>query len=114
MIFLIALTSLLCALQGALPATAPAAGRIKVNGSLELRETYDSNVFLERHGTLDDFITTIVPALNLAYRGNRINIDTETSATFFLYGENTELNDQFFNQREADGLSGDQIDFPGL
>lgn len=96
---LLGFTSLLCAIQGFLPAAAWAGGRIKVDGSLELRETYDSNVFLERHGMLDDFVTTIVPALNLSYRGTRINIDTETSATFFLYGENPELNDQFFNQR---------------
>jgi len=99
LISLIALTSLLSALQGILPTAAPAAGRLKVNGSLELRETYDTNVFLLRRGMVDDFITTIHPALNFSYRGNRINFDAENSAIFFLYGGNSELDDQFFDQR---------------
>ncbi|MFQ5457821.1 MAG: outer membrane beta-barrel protein [Myxococcota bacterium] len=81
------------------PPGARAAGRVKISGGLDLRETYQTNVFLERHGMADDFFSTISPALNLSYRGDRLNFDAESGATFFLYGRNSDLNDQFYNQR---------------
>jgi len=95
---LILFASLLWSMTALVPPEA-AAGRIKINGSFELRESYDNNAFLQRRGKVADFFTTIAPLVNMSYRGNRLDFDAESGASFFIYGRNEDLNGQFFHER---------------
>ncbi len=91
-------TALLWGTTALSPAGAQA-GRVQVNGSFELRETYDNNAYLERRGKVGDFFTTMAPLVTLSYRGNRTDFDSESGASFFVYGKNEDLNGQFFHER---------------
>ncbi len=93
------LALVLAVLLAALAPASPADGRVRVNASFELRETYDNNAFLLRRSKVDDFITTISPTISASYRGPRLEIDLESGASFYVYGQNDSLNDQFFHQR---------------
>jgi hypothetical protein len=77
----------------------PAEGRVRVNASFDLRETYDNNAFLFRRSRVEDFITNISPMISASYRGPRLAIDLESGASFYIYGRNENLDDQFFHQR---------------
>jgi len=93
---LISVIAIICAI---IPWGAAIAGRVHVGGTFDIRGTYDNNIFLEKRDKTGTFFTTIEPALNLSYRGPRLDIDAESGATFFIYPSYEDLSDQFFNQR---------------
>ncbi len=76
-----------------------AAGRFRLHGGAELRQSYDDNVFLLSEDAQGAFYTTMAPILSVAYRGPRVQADAESGATLFLYGADPELNENFWHER---------------
>ena len=90
---------LIAASLAAGPGSARAGGRFRLHGGLDLRESYDSNVFLLPTDTKQSFYTTVAPVLTVAYRGSRVQADAESGATLFLYGADPELNENFWHEK---------------
>lgn len=81
------------------PGLARAGGRFRLHGGIELRESYDNNVFLLPTDTKQAFYSTLAPVLTVAYRGSRVQADAESGATVFLYGTDPELNKNFWHEK---------------
>jgi len=86
-----------CAAIG--PPPAQAGGRVRLHGALDLRETYDTNVFLLPGGEKGAWYSTVSPILTLAYRGPRVQVDVESGGNVFFYPTETELNEHFWHEK---------------
>ncbi len=74
---------------------------MKLDASLALKEEYNDNIFITPSNKLDDFITTVSPALAFSDIAERSGIMLFGRLDGIYYAENDELNDidQFFNTR---------------
>ena len=61
--------------------------------SILLREAYDDNIYLTADNEKDDFITTVIPRINLGYQGNRLDLSLDYGAAFSFYAKNSRENE---------------------
>ena len=74
----------------------------KLLTSIDLRQEYNNNIFYTRTDETDDFITSVLPALNLTYATEILNLSALAGWDASLYWDNT--NQNRINQRY--GLEG--------
>jgi hypothetical protein len=65
----------------------------KLTPSIGAREEYNDNIFFDNSHEKDDFITTILPALELSERTERFNLMLATAVSPYFYAKNSDLND---------------------
>jgi len=65
--------------------------------SLEIRGEYDDNVLFTRTNEIDDYLTTIGPALTLDYATELLNLESKIAVGFLRYADEKDLNTE--NQR---------------
>ncbi|UCH21531.1 MAG: hypothetical protein JSU83_24050 [Deltaproteobacteria bacterium] len=75
--------------------------QIKLDVSLALQEEYNDNIFVSETDAIDDFITTVSPALAFSQKSERSNTGLLGRLDGIYYADNDELNDidQNFNAR---------------
>jgi hypothetical protein len=79
------------------------AQQVRIVPSISVREIYDSNVFYASNNSLptgidkDDFITMIVPQINLSQTNSLINTNLSVGALIQKFAKNSELDNVGFN-----------------
>ncbi|MBI4847311.1 MAG: TIGR03016 family PEP-CTERM system-associated outer membrane protein [Nitrospirae bacterium] len=73
-----------------------------VTPSVSLRGEYDDNIFLEQEDQNSDFITTIIPAIALAYSpGKMLSVNIDYSLNFMYYSRYNEYSDKNLKDIQA-------------
>lgn len=70
------------------------AGQVSLSPSLEIKGEYNDNVLFWRTDEIDDFITTITPALTLVYNTELFNIDAGAIIDFLRYHDERDLDEE--------------------
>lgn len=72
------------------------AGGFKVKPTLDLEERYDDNIYSDNSNEIEDFITTISPAIELESNWNRHQLNAYANGEFVKYkDENSEDQDNY-------------------
>ncbi len=73
----------------------------KLIPSIGIKEEYNDNLFFTEKDKKDDFITTILPGLELINRTERLDLNLSARLGGLIYAKNEDLNflDQFYNGR---------------
>lgn len=69
------------------------ADNFNVTPSLSVREEYNDNIFFEYSDTVDDFITTVSPGLELTQRTEQMDLTLAGTVSQLFYADNSELNE---------------------
>ena len=64
-----------------------------ITPSISIREEYNDNIYLTPDNEEDAFITTIIPALNLAYEAKVFTLSLDYSLHFKFYSNDSDLNE---------------------
>lgn len=67
--------------------------------TVNLKETYTDNVFLESDNERDDFITEITPGIRISGKGRYLQLDLDYQYQSLFYADDSSLNDEFHQLR---------------
>jgi hypothetical protein len=71
-----------------------------VTPSISIREEYNDNIFLTSSDEESDFITTINPAINFAYRTRIITLSLDYGLDFKFYAHNSDQNETSLSETQ--------------
>jgi hypothetical protein len=89
----------------------PVFGRVNVETRLQVREEYDSNIYLEPKDEQSDLISILVPGIKLGLDSKMLKADLDYSLEFRVYRDNTQNNQT--SLRDAQRILGDATILPG-
>jgi hypothetical protein len=79
--------------------------KFSVTPSISIREEYNDNIFLTSSDEESDFITTINPSINFAYRTRIITLSLDYGLNFEFYADNSDLNDTSLSETQEINLN---------
>ena len=67
--------------------------RITLTPSVTIREEYNDNIFLSSSNEVEDYITTVNPALSLSYTASMLTLSLDYGLAFRFYARHPDLNE---------------------
>jgi hypothetical protein len=74
-------------------AAVPAAAELKLTPSVSLREEYNDNIELTRDNRIDDFITSVTPALGISWKTSILELSADYGLNFRIFAKNSGRNE---------------------